>query len=98
MTMTKPSPGTTVLKDGWFYLNTYLENRPTDPNPDGCSLLIKHVQQRQGKSGRVWAEVHTDALQFASTDAMVTWIEDHAAQELPKEADGDPGYIPEGYR
>jgi hypothetical protein len=102
--MNKPMPGTEIIREGWFYLDTYHEGeygdahrRPEDRSPK-CTLLIRRAQLRRGPSGRVRAVIDTDAIEFEDKDAMLAWIEEHDATELPAEADGNPQYVPEGFR
>jgi hypothetical protein len=37
--LSKPGPNTIILKDGWFYLPTFLKNGKYYPDPETCTLL-----------------------------------------------------------
>lgn len=102
--MGKPGRGTTVLKTGWFYDGIYLEGdigdahrKPEDRSPK-ATLLVSRAQVRRGPSGKLRTVIDTDAIEFPDDAAMVEWIEENDAQELPPEADGRLGtFVPEGF-
>jgi hypothetical protein len=96
--LSKPGPNTIILKDGWFYLPTFLKNGKYYPDPETCTLLVRRVQLRRGPSGRLRTVLALDAPRFPNEDEMARWIREHHAEELPPEADGDPRFIPEEYR
>ena len=79
----------TLLDETW-YLSTYLANKD-DP---GVTLLTRRYVVRRTPKGNVKVDAHTDALEFASADAMADAIEEGGWQELPEAADGQPRYIP----
>lgn len=79
----------TLLDETW-YLPTYLANKD-DP---GATLLTRRYRVWRSPKGNVKADVKTDALEFASADAMADAIEEGGWQELPHAADGNPRYFP----
>ena len=87
-----------VVRSGWFYLGTYLKDDKYEPKTGTCTLLVRHFELRAYPAGRTRLFRHTDALKFATEDEMVAWIEEHDAEELPPEADGNPQHIPDAYR
>ena len=96
--MAAPRRGTEILKNGYFYLGTYLTGGRHEKNPDAASLFVKHAQLRRAPSGKCSSVIVNDAIVFSNEGEMVAWIEDHGAEELPDEADGNPRYVPEAFR
>jgi hypothetical protein len=93
----KPTSRVRVLREGWFYLPTFLIAK--DDRHDKLSLFVKQVRGQRGvKAGHVRTLVKFDVLFFPDEDAMLEWITEHDAEELPEEADGNPRYVPEGWR
>jgi hypothetical protein len=90
-------PKSEVVKTGWFYLPTFLKDGKYEPKTGTCTLLVRRFELRRGPSGRERVNGHTDALSFPDEDAMVAWIDEHDATELPQEAEGNPRYVPEGF-
>jgi hypothetical protein len=103
-TLSKPGPNTEIVKEGWFYLDTYFQgdygdaHRKPELRDPKCTLLVRRVQLRRGPSGRTRTVIDTDAMEFPDEAAMVAWIESSGAEELPPEADGNPQYVPEEFR
>lgn len=102
--MSKPGSNTVVEREGWFYIGTYFQGdygdaslKPEDRSPK-ATLLVRRFQLRRGPSGKLRTAIDLDALEFPDDAAMVAWIEENVAEELPAEADGHPRYVPEGFR
>jgi hypothetical protein len=101
--LSKPGSGTTVEREGWFYLEMFFRGdygdasrEPEDRSPK-CTLLVRRAHLRRGRSGKLRTVVDTDAIEFEDEDAMVAWIQEHDAEELPPEADGNPRFVPSGF-
>lgn len=101
--LSKPGKGTTVEREGWFYGAIYLQGemgdayrKPEDRSPK-CGLFVRRAQVRRGPSGRERVVIDRDYIEFPDEAAMVGWIEEHDAEELPPEADGNPRFVPEGF-
>jgi hypothetical protein len=101
--LSRPGPNTEVIKEGWFYLGTALGGaygdawRPSAERSPMMTLLVTRAQLRRSPSGKVRRFIETDALRFANEAVMVAWIEEHHAEKLPPEADGNPQFVPEGF-
>ena len=102
-TMSEPRSDTTVEREGWFYLGTFLQGemgdryrKPGERSPK-CGLFVRRFQLRRGASGKVRTAIDRDYVEFPDEDAMLGWIEERDAVELPPEADGNPMYVPEGF-
>jgi hypothetical protein len=102
--LSKPGPNTEVVKEGWFYLGTFLRgafgdaHRPPEQRSPECSLFVTRGQIRRGPSGKVRSFVERDVLRFENDEAMLAWIEEHDAEELPQETHDNPQYVPEEFR
>lgn len=101
--LSNPSNGTEVIREGWFYGHTYLQGeygdayrKPEQRSPK-ATLFVTRCQERQ-RSGKPFVRCERTVINFPDDDAMVAWIEEHDAQELPPEADGNPQYVPEAFR
>jgi hypothetical protein len=75
-----------------YYAPTYLAEK--DPNDTRCTLLIRRYQRYQSKSGKWITKIDSDVAEYATPEDMVAAIETEHMQELPKEADGNPMYVP----
>jgi hypothetical protein len=92
-----PRRTTELLKAGWYYLGTYFKDDQRADSTGTVTLLARHYEVRRGKTGIVRLYQESKGFDFPDDDAMVEWIEEHDAIELPAEADGDPHFIPEEF-
>lgn len=91
-------PRSTIEREGWFYLPTFLRDDKYDHSPGTCTLIVRHAELRRTYTGNLRVALETDALDFPDDDAMYAWIERHDAEALPTEAEGNPRYVPEDFR
>ncbi len=76
------------------YLPTFLKDDKYEPKTGVCTLILRRFSVKRKRNGLTSVEVKTDALDFSNEDAMVEWIEENEAFELPPEAESDPRFIP----
>lgn len=86
----------TILKMGWFYQPVYFIDNKYPRSPGTCTLLTRHATLRQLENGQTCVYVKSDGHDFPDEAAMVAWIEEHQAEELP-EWTSDPRYLPDSF-
>jgi hypothetical protein len=85
-----------TLKEQTYYDGTYFAEK--QPGDTRCTLLTRHYHKYEIPSGRTVTAVKTDSVTYATPEDMAYAIEHGGWIELPKEADGNPMYVPEEFR
>ncbi|MDQ5822210.1 MAG: hypothetical protein M3540_12285 [Actinomycetota bacterium] len=77
----------------WARVATRDDKQPSSTGE--CTLLTRRYRVTEGVHGKRFIDVKTDAEVFPDDDALVAWIEEKRARELPAEADGNPRFVPD---
>jgi hypothetical protein len=84
-----------TLKEQTYYIDTYLAEK--EPDDTRCTLFIRHFRKYQTPSGRTVTAIKLDVVTYATPEDMADVIKHGKWLELPKEADGNPMYVPEDF-